>query len=244
MVNEGGRMTIGDIAAAAGAGDQAAVPASFRIGDSQLPVWPEGQTAEPMSAPLMAVTTFPDWETYHPSLIDAALRAEQDPELRVSLFRGGCGTKVRKVPQWRTPAAQLIHGRALMLAHRTLSRRPVFADDTWGSIYHDGDYCMPHSHLRSDVSVLYMLDTGDEDPDDKVSARLCFADPRIDACCPDEPGRVTRHVMPVMTPGTMLIFSSDYLHSVNPYRGQRARITLSWNITLARLPGRPGEGWM
>ena len=113
-----------------------------------------------------------------------------------------------------------------------------------GSIYHDGDHCMPHSHLRSDVSVVYMLDTGDEDPDDKLSARLCFADPRIDACCPDEPGRVTRHVIPVMTPGTMLIFSSDYLHSVNPYRGQRPRITLSWNITLERLPGRPGEGWM
>jgi len=31
--------------------------------------------------------------------------------------------------------------------------------------------------------------------------------------------------------------------SVNPYRGQRPRITLSWNITIERLPGRPGEGW-
>lgn len=226
------------------AGDQAALPSSIRIGNADVPVWPEGQTAEPMSAPLMAITTFKDWGIYHLSLIDAALRAEQDPELRVTLFRGGCGTKVRKVPEWSTPSAQLIHSRALMLAHRTLSRRPVFTDDTWGSIYHDGDYCMPHSHLRSDVSVVYMLDTGDEDPDEKLAARLCFADPRIDACCPDEPGRVTRHVMPVMTPGTMLIFSSDYLHSVNPYHGQRPRITLSWNITLRRLPGRPGEGWM
>ena len=237
-------MAIGDTAETGIAGDQAAIPSSVRIGNADVPVWPEGQAAEPMSAPLMAITTFRDWEIYHPSLIEAALRAEQDPALRVTLFRGGCGTKVRKVPQWPTPSAQLIHGRAMMLAHRTLSRRPVFADDTWGSIYHDGDHCMPHSHLRSDVSVVYMLDTGDESPDDKVSARLCFADPRIDACCPDEPGRVTRHVMPVMTPGTMLIFSSDYLHSVNPYRGQRPRITLSWNITLARLPGRPGTGWM
>jgi len=208
------------------AGEQAALPSTLRVGTAELQVWPDGQTVEPMSAPLMAITTFKEWE------------------LRVTLFRGGCGTKVRKVPHWRTPAAQLIHGRALMLAHRTLSRRPVFTDDTWGSIYHDGDHCMPHSHLRSDVSVVYMLDTGDEDPDEKIAARLCFADPRIDACCPDEPGRVTRHVMPVMTPGTMLIFSSDYLHSVNPYRGQRPRITLSWNITLQRLPGRPGEGWM
>lgn len=237
-------MTIGDIAQAGSAGDQAAIPPAIRIGDADLSVWPDGQVVDPMSAPLMAITTFKDWEAYHPSLIDAALRAENDPALRVTLARGLCGIKVRKVPDWPTPAAQLIHGRAMMLAHRTLSRRPVFADDTWGSIYHDGDHCMPHSHLRSDVSVVYMLEVGDVPSDDKLAARLCFADPRIDACCPDEPGRVTRHVMPVMSPGTMLIFSSDYLHSVNPYHGKRPRITLSWNITLQRLPGRPGEGWM
>jgi hypothetical protein len=50
-------------------------------------------------------------------------------------------------------------------------------------------------------------------------------------------------MIPDMLPGTMLIFASDYLHSVNPYRGRRPRITLSWNVTLDRLPGRPGEGW-
>jgi len=237
-------MSVREVTKSGTAGDQAALPSSIRVGSADLPVWPEGQIVEPMSAPLMAITQFKDWAIYHPSLIDAALAAENDPELRVTLFRGGCGTKVRKVPEWRTPSAQLIHGRALMLAHRTLSRRPVFTDDTWGSIYHDGDHCMPHSHLRSDVSVVYMLDTGDDDLNDKLAARLCFADPRIDACCPDEPGRVTRHVMPLMTPGTMLIFSSDYLHSVNPYHGRKPRITLSWNITLERLPGRPGEGWM
>ena len=242
-MNETLRTPLGD-AAEANTGDQAGLPSSIHVANAELPLWPEDQTVEPMSAPLMAITTFKDWEIYHPSLIGAALAAEQDPQLCVKLFRGGCGMKVRKVPEWRSPSAQLIHGRALMLAHRTLSRRPVFTDDTWGSIYRDGDHCMPHSHLRSDVSVVYMLDTGDEDPDDKLAARLCFADPRIDACCPDEPGRVTRHVIPVMTPGTMLIFSSDYLHSVNPYHGQRPRITLSWNITLERLPGRPGEGWM
>ena len=47
-----------------------------------------------------------------------------------------------------------------------------------------------------------------------------------------------------MTAGTMLIFASDYLHNVNPYRGQRPRITMSWNITLEKLGGRAGEGWM
>src|SRR5436189_2816672 len=118
-----------------GPGDQALVPAIVRIGNTDLPVWPEGQTPEPMSARLMAITTFDDWAIYHPSLIEAALAAEQDPELCDRLFRGGCGVKVRKVAKWPSPSAELIHGRALMLAHRTLSRRAVFTDDTWGSIY-------------------------------------------------------------------------------------------------------------
>ena len=225
------------------AGEQATLPPAIEVAGASLPVWPDGQKTEALSAPLAALTVFADWESYHPTLIEATLSAEKDPRLRDPVFRGGCGVKVRKIPEWNAPAAALIHARALMLAHRTLSRRAVFADDTWASVYRAGDYCMPHSHLRSNVSIVYMLDPGDGDPEDRMAGRFCFADPRIDACCPDEPGRVTQHLMPNLAPGTMLIFASDYLHSVNPYQGRRPRITLSWNITLERLSGRAGEGW-
>ena len=231
------------MAIATDAGEQAALPPAIEVAGASLPVWPDGQKTEALSAPLAALTVFGDWETYHPALIEATLAAEKDPRLRDPIFRGGCGVKVRKIPEWNAPAATLIHGRALMLAHRTLSRRAVFADDTWASVYRAGDYCMPHSHLRSNVSIVYMLDPGDGDPEDRMAGRFCFADPRIEACCPDEPGRVTRHLMPNLTPGAMVVFASDYLHSVNPYQGHRPRITLSWNITLERLPGRAGEGW-
>src|SRR5262249_62090271 len=93
------------------------------------------------------------------------------------------------------------------------------------------------------VACVYLPGPGAAARAEPMAGKLSFADPRIPACCPDEPSRVTRHMIPEMTPGTMLIFASDYLHSVNPYRGRRPRITLSWNITLQRLPGRPGEGW-
>ena len=237
------------------AGDQAALPATIRVAGVDLPVWPERQVVEPLSAPMTAATKFADFEAFHPPLIDAVLAAERDPRWRsvlvlqppgspdAAVFRGGCGTKVRKISDWNEPPASLVHARALMLAHRTLSRRPVYADDSWASVYRTGDYCMPHSHLRSSVSIVYMLDPGDADPDDPMAGKFCFADPRIEVCCPDEPGRVTRHMIPALMPGMMLIFASDYLHSVNPYRGRRPRITLSWNVTLDRLAGRPGEGW-
>ena len=231
------------MAIASDAGEHATLPPAIEVAGASLPVWPDGQKTQPLSAPLAALTVFADWESYHPALIEATLAAEKDPRLRDPIFRGGCGVKVRKIPEWNAPAAALVHARALMLAHRTLSRRAVFADDSWASVYRAGDYCMPHSHLRSNVSIVYMLDPGDGNPEDRMAGRFCFADPRIDACCPDEPGRVTQHLMPNLAPGTMLIFASDYLHSVNPYQGRRPRITLSWNITLERLSGRAGEGW-
>jgi predicted 2-oxoglutarate/Fe(II)-dependent dioxygenase YbiX len=140
-------------------------------------------------------------------------------------------------------AADLIHGRALSFAHRVLSRRDVYSDDCWANVYRDGQYCMPHSHLRSNVSIVYVLDPGDPDPDDAMAGKLVFADPRIPRCCPHEPGRVTGLLVPDMPEGTMIIFASDYLHSVNPYRGARPRMSMSWNVTIARLPGQAGEGW-
>ena len=177
-------------------GEQASLPATIVVGDSPLPTWCDAQAIAPMSAQLMAITTFDDHACYHPALIDAALAAEQNPRFRDTIFKGGCGIKVRDIPGWNAPAATLIHARALLLAHHTVSRRPVYADATWASIYRAGDYCMPHSHLRSNLSIVYMLDAGDEDPQDTLAGRLCFADPRIDACCPHEPGRVTQHVLP------------------------------------------------
>ena len=103
---------------------------------------------------------------------------------------------------------------------------------------------MPHSHLRSNVSIVYMLDAGDERSGrSRWRDRLCFADPRIDACCPHEPGRVTQHVLPTMSAGTMLIFASDYLHSVNPYHGETAAHHDVVEHHLEKLPGSAGEGW-
>jgi hypothetical protein len=224
-------------------GDQATLPAAFEVGGESFPVWPDGQRVAPLAAPLAATTTFVDHPRYHEALAAAVLRAESDPRFRMEIYRGGCGIKARNIAQWNDPAADLAHARAIALAHRTLSRRDVFVDDCWASVYRAGDYCMPHSHLRANVSLVYLIDAGDGDGADALAGRLCFADPRIDACCPDEPGRVTQLIVPEMAAGTMVIFAADYLHHVNPYGGTRPRITLSWNVTLERLPGRPGVGW-
>ncbi|HZQ61445.1 MAG TPA: putative 2OG-Fe(II) oxygenase, partial [Casimicrobiaceae bacterium] len=215
---------------------------AYVVAQATIPAWPAAQRVEPLAAPLTGITTFSDHAQYHEALLEAVLAAERDPRFRSEMFRGACGIKVRDIARWGSAAANLVHARAITLAHRTLSRRAVFVDDCWASVYRAGDYCMPHSHLRANVGLVYMLDEGDA-TDDRLAGRLCFADPRIPACCPHEPGRVTNLIMPEMTPGTMVIFAADYLHHVNPYAGTRPRITLSWNVTVQRLAGRAGEGW-
>jgi len=224
------------------AGEEAALPATIAVDGADLPVWPEEQGTQVLFGAQFAATVFRDHAAYAAPLLAAVLAAERDDRFHSRpqvVTRGGCGSKVYDLPGWGAPAAALIHARALMLAHRSLGRSPVFADDTWASVYRDGAFCMAHSHLRSFVSIVYMLDPGDPDPDDRYAGRLCFTDPRIPWCCAAEPGRATRPAMPVMAPGTMLLFASAYLHSVNPYHGRRPRVTLSWNITRRRRPGSP-----
>jgi hypothetical protein len=234
-----------DMAAESGVPESERTAQPAEVGTATyVPVWPPAQSVSIVRDSQVAITQFSDFAIYHPPLIEAALAAVTDPRFhdpKHTVVPYGCGAKARHVQDWGVPAATLVHHRALMLAHRSLSKSAVFADDTWASIYGNGDYCLPHCHTRADVSIIYMLDPGDADSADPLSGRLCFADPRIDWCCPIEPGRVTRPLIPYMNPGTMLVFPGSYLHSVMPYRGSRPRITMSWNITLQRLSGGPRD---
>src|SRR2546428_2603470 len=114
-------------------GDQAALPATIRVGGSDLPIWPQGQAVEPLSAPLMAATRFADFATLHPELIDAVLTAERDPRWRAVLvldtggaskapvFRGGRGTQKRQNSHRPRGGGSPAPARAPMLAHPILS---------------------------------------------------------------------------------------------------------------------------
>jgi len=222
--------------------DFGSIPRSIRIGDASLATWPDGQPVDVLIEGSVVMTRFADVDAYHPALLEAVFAARADARFVDANARPlpwACGLKVRDVPRWPSSAAALVHARALALAHQIMERGPVHADDTWASIYRAGDYCMPHSHLRCDVSVVYMLDPGDADAGDEAAGKFLIMDPRLAWCCSHEAGRATRPLMPLMEPGHMIAFAGECVHSVTPHRGSRPRITMSWNMTRRRLPGEP-----
>jgi hypothetical protein len=219
------------------------IPATVRIDGQELPVWPPDTKVELLAAPNMGVVDFADRDRYHPALTAVILEMERDPRFHDWIFEGGCGTKVRDPHLWGKPGADLIHARAMRFAAKALGVEDVVVDDCWANIYRKGNYCMPHSHLRAAASVIYFLDPGDVTADDPGGGRLYFCDPRIPFCCDHEEGRVTRLLMPDMYAGSLLLFPAQYIHAVNPYLGERPRITLSWNISLTALPGDRADGW-
>lgn len=204
-----------------------------------IEVWPASQRIEQAGDPMIGLTRFADSESYRPALRETMLRLERSSSYKEQLARGSCGTKVHHIDTWKCPAAQLLNQRAVEFFKRMLKTDKAFVDASWGNIYRNGDYCVPHSHIRAQAGVVYLLDAGDVDEKDILGAKFYIADPRLAYCCQHHPGHMTRLLIPDMKPGTMIIFPGQVMHGVNPYFGGRPRLTLSWNIGTEAIAGDP-----
>lgn len=223
--------------------------ATIEIGSRQIPVWPEGQRYLARGEEVQILRTdFADTADYHPGLIAWVLDFAAKPENAQQYGRSLGGTKLYHLDRWDCPEARLLNARALSFFRRALNTAQAVIDIAWVNVYRRGDYIVPHSHTRSLVSLVYVIDLGDDEEDAAYSGRFCFVDPRIPDCCLIETGRMTNPLMPSMKPGTMLMFPSELVHAVNPYEGERPRITASWNVNLEAVPGsaldalRDGDG--
>lgn len=211
----------------------------IHLGSRAIETWPASQVLERSGHESVFSTQFTDIAEYHPRLIARILEMEGHKGTRRQYFQGACGTKVHRVESWGCSEADLLQARAKELFRRALDSVDAVVDLSWANVYRAGDYCIPHSHLRSTASVVYCLDVGDEDSTDPINGRFYFADPRLSICCKSQAGYMTNAFFPKMQPGTMLIFPSQLVHAVNPYAGERPRITLSWNINPHAIPGTP-----
>jgi hypothetical protein len=214
------------------------------IGVHKLPVWPKGQDVRSWRNTNVLVTRFGDHDLYASALRAEVLARAADPKLSQKFEQSaGIGSaKVFDVEKWPLEAASLVSARALQLFRLAAKGGPAVVDVSWASVYHDGDYCMPHSHPRTMISVLYVPDVGDAEGDN--NGRFYFADPRLAPCCQEEAGYVSTPSAPIFEPGMMLLFPGAAVHFVTPYRGERPRITMSWNLNQTAKAGSPLPDWV
>jgi hypothetical protein len=219
-------------------GDNLVAREHVLVGARRYPVWPPGQKVHVFEHRDILITRFDDAAQINPILVRDIDALGDDPQFLGRAARAYAGRKLYHLQRWTSPAAALLNARALALASRALRSPTAFIDLSWANIYRRGDYSMPHSHERTAASVVYCVDAGSADPADPLSGQLVLVDPRVEACCKVRRGAVTTPLMPIMRPGTMILFPSALVHAVNPYTGERPRITLAWNIDKDIVPGK------
>lgn len=222
--------------------DAVAEADAVTIGSTAIPVWPVGQQVRSAIHPQIFVTFFADAAAVHGGLIRRIHELERDRRLASAPVPAFGGTKVYHLERWDCPEAELLEARALVFSQHLLKNDSAVVDLSWANIYRNGDYSMPHSHERTTASIVYSVDPGDGGTADSYAGQLMFVDPRVDACCGIRAGSVTTPQLPLMAPGTMILFPSPFVHCVNPYRGRRPRITIAWNIDRDIIPGSPLAG--
>ncbi len=210
---------------------------SVVIGTREYPVWPAGQEVRPLGHRTIGLTTFADAAEFHPGLVARINALQSDPRFANRYFRAAGGIKIYHLDRWESPEADLLNARALHASQLLLGSDTAAIDLSWANVSRHGDYALAHSHERTAVSIVYCVDPGDDDPMDPLSGKLAIVDPRVEACCQTRKEAMTNPLMPRMGPGTMVVFPSVLVHSVNPYTGTRPRITVAWNIDKDVIPG-------
>jgi hypothetical protein len=128
------------------------------LGMKAIEIWPKDCQSEICGDPTIHRITFTDTREYHPRLVAKILELEENRRLRKRYFRGACGTKIHHLDKWASTEAELITARARALFRKVLECEHAVVDLSWANVYRNGDYCLPHSHLRSTASVVYCLD--------------------------------------------------------------------------------------
>lgn len=215
---------------------------SIELSTGPAEVWPDRIAIQDWVEPAVKVTVFDDTARYHPGLRARVLALETDPVLAKS-FSGYVGSaKVYHLDRWDCPEAEIIDRRAREMFKRALGSERATTDLSWANVYRDGDYCLPHSHVRATASLVYFLDLGfggAAAPAGGGHGRFCFADPRMKACCQEEPNCMTTPVGPAAQEGMLIMFPGTLVHMVDVFRLPGPRITLSWNINADAIAGSP-----
>ncbi len=200
-------------------------------------VWPKNLEIEKVDQTI-ATTYFPDMEKFNEKLIEFMVKRSQEKLDKEGKVSSSKSTKLHHIDTWAVPGAKLINERAQTFFRQMTGAESSVVDLSWGNVYRNGDYIMPHAHNRSTGSVVYVVSMGDID-DDPMSGKFCISDPRLPICRARGDALMSNNYMPDFKAGSMIVFPSSVVHMVTPYKGKNPRITLAWNINAKQLTARP-----
>lgn len=113
-----------------------------------------------------------------------------------------------------------------------------FHHESWFHVAQKGGYFQAHTHPNHSWSVVFCVNPGDENSNnDYESGKLMFVDPRLNASMYLDPANNQMNrdysfngfkIAPKK--GSLLIFPSYLQHSVEPYFGEKYRITVAANF--------------
>ncbi len=112
----------------------------------------------------------------------------------------------------------------------------------WFHITRSSGYFQPHNHANASWSCIYCVDPGDDLPDDSSHAgHVFFQDPRASAGMFIDPAnRLLDRTLSFNAirfrprAGELIVFPSFLQHAVEPYEGERPRITVAANFWFSR----------
>ncbi|MEX1108118.1 MAG: putative 2OG-Fe(II) oxygenase [Dongiaceae bacterium] len=211
---------------------------------------PEQSIKHQGNSRVVLATRFDDWPRYHAALIDAIIGRSEDSSFARRYVAAFGGTKVESPERWQIPAVDLVCRRAMAFCAAAMNAPAPHSFESWVNVYGRGDYAIAHSHPAATASLLYIVDPGGEETShdrsgeiDPLGGQFAIVDPRYPPCCGNQDGYVTNPVMPKLYPGLMLLFPGWLVHAVNPHRGARPRITMTWNVKLeSAVAAAPPQG--
>jgi uncharacterized protein (TIGR02466 family) len=117
-----------------------------------------------------------------------------------------------------------------------------FDNHCWFHVTRDGGYFQPHKHGMASWSAIYCVDPGDDDPaDEHCAGHVVFGDPRAGASMYLDPANrhmrrdVSFDAIRLRPRATeVIIFPSYMTHWIEPYIGERPRITVAANFWFRR----------
>lgn len=117
-----------------------------------------------------------------------------------------------------------------------------FDNHCWFHITRDGAFFQPHNHPNASFSAIYCVDPGDEEPPNPSAAgHIIFADPRNVHSYMDPANKSMRRELSYdgirfrLAPAELIIFPSYLYHFVEPYIGEKPRITIAANFWFSTI---------